>query len=340
MSKTLSNVLKLVVSLGLGILIVWLTTRKLTAQDIADIRGIFSRADYKWLILGPLIGMLSNVVRAERWKLLLNSAGYYPARMNVVNSVYVMYALNLVFPRLGEVTRCTLLYKTDNIPVDKSIGTMVLERIVDMVSILIVGAVLLLWQYQLLISLFRDKILASYADGINKLTTGYWGILVVISLLAIGLGGLYFLYRLREHHIIGRIWQFLVGILHGLASILKLDNPLLFIFYSVMVWVMYFLMIFLCFRALPETAPLSVFAGMACLFFGGFAFIISPGGLGAYPATIGAVLLLYGVAFNVGFGFGWLVWSLQTAAVILFGVVSFILVSRNFHFHTDKTQVQ
>jgi hypothetical protein len=334
MSKTLGNVLKLVISLGLGVFIIWMTTHNLTPKDIADIKSVFSHADYKWVILGPLIGMLSNVVRGERWKLLLNSVGYNPSRTNVISSVYVMYALNLVFPRLGEVTRCTLLYKTDNIPLDKSIGTMVLERMVDMVTILIVGAILMVFQYQLLIDLFKDKVLSNYAGYIDKLTTGYWGIMLLITATAMGLGALYFLYKLREHHIIGKVWTFIVGIVHGLASILKLDNPLLFIFYSILIWVMYFMMTYLCFQALPETTSMGVLAGMACLFFGGFAYIISPGGLGAYPATIGAVLLLYNVPFNIGFGFGWLAWSVQTAAVIVFGVISFILVSRNFTFHT------
>jgi uncharacterized protein (TIRG00374 family) len=339
MSKNLGNVLKLVISLGLGILIVWLTTRKLTPQDIADIQSVFSRADYKWVIIGPLIGMLSNVVRAERWKLLLNSAGYHPNRTNVITSVYVMYVLNLVFTRLGDVTRCTLLYKTDNVPVDKSIGTMVLERMVDMVTILLVGAILMIFQYQLLVDLFNDKILSHYTGSIQMFTKGYWGILLIITVVAMGLGGFYFLYRLREHHIIGKVWTFLMGIVHGLASVLKLDNPLLFIFYSILIWVMYFMMTYLCFQALPETASMGVLAGMACLFFGGFAYIISPGGLGAYPATVGAVLLLYHVSFNVGFGFGWLVWAVQTAAVIIFGVISFILVSRNFTFNTTKSDL-
>ena len=339
MSKTLGNILKLVISLGIGVFIVWFTTSKLTPKDIADISNIFKRADYKWLVIGPLIGMLSNVVRAERWKLLLNSAGYQPSRMNVINSVFVMYALNLVFPRLGEVTRCTLLYKTDKIPLDKSIGTMVLERMVDMVSILIVGALLMGFQYQLLFDLLNTTILAHYSGSINQLTTGYGGVLLILAAITIGGGGLYFLYYMREHHILGKVWSFITGILHGLASILKLDNPLLFLFYSFLIWFMYFLMIYICFLGLPETAGLGVWAGMACLFFGGFAFIISPGGLGAYPATIGAVLLLYKVAFAIGFGFGWLVWSVQTGAVILFGVISFILVSRNFSVTTKTQQV-
>jgi uncharacterized protein (TIRG00374 family) len=336
MSKTLGNILKLFISLGLGVFIIWFTTSKLTPKDIADITSIFKRADYKWLIVGPLIGMLSNVVRAERWKLLLNSVGYHPSRMNVINSVFVMYALNLVFPRLGEVTRCTLLYKTDNIPIDKSIGTMVLERMVDMVSILLIGAVLMAFQYQLLFDLLNNTILSHYAGTVHQLTTGYVGILLIVVLIAAGAGVLYFLYRMREHPILGRVWGFIAGIMHGLASISKLDNPLLFIFYSFLVWFMYFLMIYMCFWCLPETSPLGIWAGLACLFFGGFAFIISPGGLGAYPATIGAVLLLYNVPFAVGFGFGWLVWAVQTAAVIIFGVVSFILVSRNFSVTTSK----
>ena len=330
MSKTLGNILKLIISLGIGIFIVWFTTSKLTPKDIADITGIFKRADYKWLIIGPMIGMLSNVVRAERWKQLLNSVGYQPSRMNVANSVFVMYALNLVFPRLGEVTRCTLLYKTDNIPLDKSIGTMVLERMVDMVSILVVGALLMAFQYQLLFDLLNNTILAHYSGSIKQLTSGYGGIMLIVAMITIGSGLLYFLYYMRDHHILGKVWKFIIGIFHGLASILKLDNPMLFIFYSVLICFMYFMMIYICFLSLPETAHLGVWPGMACLFFGGFAFIISPGGLGAYPATMGAVLILYKVAFTVGFGFGWLVWSFQTASVILFGVISFILVSRNF----------
>ena len=281
MSKTLGNILKLVISLGLGVFIIWLTTHQLTDKDISDITSVFKRADYKWLILGPLIGMMSNVVRAERWKLLLNSAGYQPNRMNVINSVFVMYALNLVFPRLGEVTRCSLLYKTDKIPLDKSIGTMVLERMVDMVSILLIGALLMAFQYQLLYDLLNEKILSHYSGTIHQFTTGYMGILALVVVAAAGCGFLYFLYRMREHHIIGRVWTFITGILHGLASIFRLDRPFLFIFYSFLVWFMYFLMIYLCFQALPETAPMSVWAGCACLFFGGFAFIISPGGLGA-----------------------------------------------------------
>ena len=326
MSKNLGNIIKLIFSLGLGILIVWLTTRQLTSDQIDTIKKIFTRADYMWVILGPVIGLFSNVVRAERWKMLLNSVGYEPKRSNVIYSVFVMYAGNLLFPRLGEVTRCSLLYKTDSIPIDKSIGTMVLERVVDMVTILLIGVLLMFFQYKLLFDLLNTTILAHYSETLSGTGT----MLILFAIAALGLGSLYLLYRLRHHSVIGRVWQFVKGIFDGLSSIGRLNNPVLFIFYSILIWVMYFLMIFMCFRALPETAPLNMWAGLACLFFGGFAFIVSQGGIGAYPATVGAVLVLYHVAFEVGFAFGWLVWSLQTAGVILMGVLALMLISKNF----------
>ena len=335
MSKNLGNIIKLVISLGLGILIVWITTRQLTADQIETVKKVFQRADYSWVILGPVIGLFSNVVRAERWKMLLNSVGYAPKRSNVIYSVFVMYAGNLLFPRLGEVTRCSLLYKTDNIPIDKSIGTMVLERMVDMVSILLIGVLLMVFQYQLLFDLLNTTILAHYSQSLSGGST-----LLILAVLAIvGVGGLYFLYYMRDHHILGKVWQFIVGIIHGLSSIGRLNNPMLFIFYSILIWFMYFLMIFICFRALPETSSMTMWAGLACLFFGGFAFIVSQGGIGAYPATVGAVLVLYHVVFEIGFAFGWLVWTLQTAGVIVMGVLSFMMISRNFSFD-KKTQIE
>lgn len=336
MSKSLGSILKLVISLGLGIFIVWLTVGKLTPEQIEIVKSVFGRANYGWVIAGPLIGMLSNVVRAERWKMLLNSVGYTPKRSNVLYSVFVMYAGNLLFPRLGEVTRCTLLYKTDDIPVDKSIGTMVLERLVDMVLMLLVGVLLMFFQYELLFSLLNDKILSHYMSGADQSHNSFLGVLLLLLLISIAGGILYFFYWMREHHIIGRVWTFLQGIWQGLASISKLENPFLFLVYSVLIWVMYFFMLYTCYQALPETAGLNVWSGLACLFFGGFAFIVSQGGIGAYPATLAAVLVLYGIAYEVGFAFGWLVWSLQTAAVILFGVISFILVSRNFTISAKK----
>ncbi|MFN8311056.1 MAG: lysylphosphatidylglycerol synthase transmembrane domain-containing protein [Chitinophagales bacterium] len=333
MNTNLANILKLLLSLGLGALIVWVTISKLDDRQTEIVKGVFGRADYFWVIAGPVIGMLSNVVRALRWQMLLRSVGYDPKFSNVNYSVFVMYAGNLLFPRLGEVTRCSLLYKTDNVPVDKSIGTMVLERMVDMITMLLVGGLLFVFQYRLLFEFFQTQVLGNYSKNWDGMSA--WTLAIAISGILVSAVSFYAIYTFRDHRYLRGIWKFVSGFVEGLVAVRKLDRPFLFVFYSVLIWVMYFGMIFLCFRALPETASLQVGAGMACLFFGGFAFIVSQGGIGAYPATIGAVLLLYGVAYEVGFAFGWLVWSLQTAAVILCGVLSLLLISRNFNVSSE-----
>lgn len=340
MSKTLSNVLKLVVSLGLGFLIVWLTVRQLTPADMEVVKGVFRRTQYHWVIIGALVGMLSNVARAERWKMLLNSIGYTPKRSNVIYSVFVMYAGNLLFPRLGEVSRCTILYNTDRVPVDKSIGTMVLERVVDVVCMLALGLVALIWQYDLLMGLLQDKFLSHISIRGGSFFTSYIFLFIVLLLVALIGGVLYLFFRMRSHPFVVKLESFIRGMIDGLLSIRHLQNPLLFIFYSILIWAMYTYMLVICYYSLPETSDLGLASGLAIVFFGGIAFIISQGGIGAYPPVVALVLQLYGISYEVGFAFGWLVWSLQTAAVILFGMASFILVSRNFHFHTDKTQVE
>ena len=337
MGNRLGGIIKLALSLGLGAFIVWFTVHKLDAQQIDTVKQAFVRADYTWVIIGPLIGMLSNVVRALRWQMLLKSVGYDTELSNVTHSVFVMYIGNLIFPRLGEVTRCTLIYKTDQVPIDKSIGTMVVERVVDTVTLLLVGLVLMIGQYNILIDFFNKNTATGFYQLVDKWTHGPMLLLLITSVFVIGGGGLYLLYRMREHPVVAKVWGFAVGIWQGLISITKLERPWLFVFYSILVWVMYFMMIYVCFRALPETSQLSVWSGMACLFFGAFAFIATQGGVGAYPPVIGALLVVYGVEYSVGFAFGWLVWTLQTAAVIIFGLISFMMISRKFKVTNSST---
>jgi glycosyltransferase 2 family protein len=330
MDNRLGGLIKLALSLGLGAFIVWFTVHKLDDQQIDTVKQAFLRADYTWVIIGPMIGMLSNVVRALRWQMLLESVGCKADIGNVTHSVFVMYIGNLLFPRLGEVTRCTLIYKTDQVPVDKSIGTMVVERVVDTVTLLLVGLALMMGQYSTLIDFFNKNTASGFYLLLDKWTHGPMLMLLLAGIVVIGGGGMYMFYQLRTHPIIAKIWSFGAGIWQGLISITKLERPWLFVFYSILVWVMYFMMIYVCFRALPETSRLSIWSGMACLFFGAFAFIATQGGVGAYPPVIGALLVVYGVEYSVGFAFGWLVWTLQTTAVIIFGLISFMIISRKF----------
>ncbi len=315
MNKKLKGALQLFVSVGLGLLLVWLATRKLSDSDIAEISGAFGRVEYSWLILGPLIGFISGFSRAERWRMLLEPMGYRPGYMNTFYSVMIMYFANLAFPRLGEVARCGILNKYEKVPLDKAIGTMVTERIIDMISILLVGLWLFFAEHDRLLSYFQT--LQSGKSG------GSGGLLLLAVLCAAGLGVMFAVFRFRERvPLFKRIIQLIQGVWEGVQSIRYVSNPIMFIVHSLLIWVCYFLMIYLSFFALSETAGLGVQAGWACLFFGGFAMAATQGGIGAYPLAVQQVLLLYGVGSNIGLAFGWVVWTVQTISVLLGGLVS------------------
>lgn len=314
--KQLTRLLRILLSLGLGVLIIWLTVRKLTPDDRAKILAAWENANFLVLLAAPGIGILSNYFRSERWRMLLTPVGKTPSAGNTFHAVSVMYAANLLFPRLGEVTRCTLLWKTENIPVERSIGTMVTERVLDVLSIALVGALLFFIEHDRMGGLFARTF------GRQSNPGSVW-ILPVAGLLGALL--LYVLLRaFRDRPAVVRILSFLRGMKEGLMSIRRVENKPLLVFHTVMIWVCYWLMIQTSFYALPETAGLSVAAGWSCMFFGGIAMAATQGGVGAYPLAIREMLLLFAVSAPVGYALGWMVWSVQTLTVLIGGGISLI----------------
>ena len=326
MKKMLLNILKLSISLGVGVgLIIWFTS-KLTAEQKQQTINAFMRADYFWIILAPLLGILSNLSRAQRWRLLLEPTGHKPSFWNTVFSIQVMYFFNLFFPRLGEVTRCSVLARYENVPLDKSIGTMVVERLVDLISIALIGGVLLVVEYDRLFNYFVTHVLNKPSAPANQ--TNYTPYYILIGGLVIALLAILFLHRKYGLHKVKTLAkERLMGFVAGLLSIKDLKHPVEFIFHSVFIWVCYFLMIYISFKTLPETAGLGIFAGMACLFMGGFAMVATPGGIGVYPLAIQQVLALYLIDSITGYAFGSLVWGVQMAGVLVAGVLSLLLLA-------------
>lgn len=267
------------------------------------------------------LGMLSNVVRALRWDMLLQSLGYKPKLLNVVAAIYVMYLGNVVFPRLGEISRCGIMFKTDGIPIEKSIGTMVLERFVDVLTLLVAGAILFFMEYDLLFGVFQQYIILPIQAKIGQSTFAAAGLYVAVLLIALAV--FVWIYRNAEkNRLLLIIKEKVMGMLHGLVAVKDVSSPWLFIFYSILIWIMYFGMGYINFMILSETAHLGASAAIAILFFGTFAFIATQGGVGAYPLITREILLLYGVAANIGYAWGWISWTLQTIMVILAGLLA------------------
>lgn len=332
MKKHLGNIIKLALSLGIGVVLVYWFIGQMSESDKQHVLEDVRRANYLWVILPPIIGLISNYFRSERWRLLLNSLGYKPGFWNTFLSVMMMYFLNLFFPRLGEVSRCGVLARYENIPVDKAIGTMVLERIVDVICLGIVALLLLAVEHDKFLQLY-DQIIknsqATFGDIIAKyqisplLKYGVMGAALLGLILFIGA-------QIRAkgyENILANTKERVIGLLRGLISIKDVPSPFMFVVHTVMIWACYFSMAYLGFFMFPETSHLGLMTGFMCLFFGGIANSLTPGGLGLYPIFIQIVLTLYGIIGSAAISLGLVQWTMQTAAILVAGVISLIVLA-------------
>lgn len=284
-------------------------------------RSAFINANYWWLLAGAFFNLSSNLFRAERWRMLLKPLGYKPGFANTLLSIIVMYFANLLFPRLGEVLRCEILRRYEKIPLDKSIGTMVTERVVDVLSLFVVGGILILIE--------KDRFYSSLSETQGVLKN--FGNSPIYSYIFYGIVAaliLFISYKvITDKTWIGRIINFLRGIFEGLKSVFKTGNLPLFLFHTVAIWICFILNTYVCFFAMGETSGLNFLAAMGATFFGALAYSAVQGGIGAYPLVIKFFFLAYGIAAPVGFAFGWLVWSFVTAIVLLAGMVALVILS-------------
>lgn len=297
--------------------------KDVTAEQKQMILDAFKSANYFWLFLLMFIGLASNFFRAQRWRLLLRPIGYNPNYWNTFSAVMAMFFFNLLFPRLGELMRCTILYRYEKVPVEKSIGTMVLERIIDLVCILVLGVIILLFEYQRFYVFF-----AEIAAKINFVKVGIAGVIATI----VGIIAFYFLNKkkaihneiVREEHV---IIAKLKGLWQGLISIKDLKERWEFIFHTFAIWICYILMPYFGFKCMEETAGLGLTAAMAAVFFGGFAMVLTQGGVGAFQIVIQKILVAYGIGEIIGLSYGWISWTVQTASVIIAGILSLIFLA-------------
>lgn len=332
MKKHLGNVIKLVVSLGIGVGLVYWFIGQMSDSDKQQVIQDIGRANYFWVAVPPLLGLVSNYFRSERWRLLLQSLGYNPGALNTFLSVMMMYFLNLFFPRLGEVSRCGVLARYENIPVDKAIGTMVLERLMDVICLGLLSVYLLVVEREKFVQLYHQiagNAATQFADIIAKNQINpllkYGVMLAVLVGLIVFIGA-----QIRAkgfENIKNDIKERSMGLIKGIISIKDVKNPALFIFHTVMIWLLYILMGYAGFRMFPETSALSFAAAGVCLFFSGVAFSLTPGGLGLYPIFMQIVLTLYAVVGSAAISFGLVQWTAQTLSVLVGGVLSLILLA-------------
>ena len=310
---------------GMGLL--WLAFRGVNIRStLSELR----ETNIFWVLLSVLAALVAFTSRAHRWNMLIKPSGYSPSLYKTSIALMIGYLANLAIPRLGEVTRCGTLSKSEKIPFDLLIGTVIVERALDVICLLLCVLMTAAITYERLGSFLNDNLFIPLSGKLEQVISSpyfYIGILVLIALIFI----VRFAKKKKvqsesEPGIIGKLAGMLKGIIEGLRSIGKLKNPGAFIFHTILIWLMYFLMSYICFFALPATSGLSLEAGLFVLVVGGMG-MSAPvqGGIGAYHLLVSQGLLLYGISYEHGLAFATLMHTSQTLTVILFGGIAFIL---------------
>ena len=308
--KFLSLVLPLFI--GLGIIYYQYTT--LTANDLEKIKISFFKANYFYIILSLIIALFGFWSRAYRWKFALQHLGYHTKFYNDFMTVCVSYLVNLTIPRSGEISRAALLKKYENVPFDKGFGTIVAERIVDMIIFLLFVSLGFISQFDKFYQFLIDK-------GVKFETLLYSALAGFVLFLLFMLIWIY-----AEWNIILKLKHKLSGLIEGMLSILKMKNKWSYIFHSFFIWFTYLAMFYVSIFALPETASISFDVVVMGFIFGTLAVGFTNGGLGAYPWAIASVLSLYGISEGIGAAFGYLIWVSQTLLTIFVGLLSYLLL--------------
>ncbi|GAA4329649.1 lysylphosphatidylglycerol synthase transmembrane domain-containing protein [Flaviaesturariibacter amylovorans] len=328
MKKKVLTVVQYLFFLGLGLFFVWLSVKDIHHEQWLQIKDALARARH-WLIVPAfLLLVLAHYVRALRWKILMEPLGYRPSNFNVFAAVMIGYLVNSGVPRLGEVMKCTILSRYEKLRVDKLVGTIVMERAVDVVCLLIAFACAFLFQGDIISAPIRERFSGIVSDGsgeasVRKIALMAGGALLFVALL------FFVLKRFGHIDFIGKLKNVVRGIGHGLSSIRFVQQKGAFLIQTILIWVLYLAGTTLGIYALRETAHLGIGGGLTTLAVGSVGMVITPGGIGAYAVLVGKLMSWYGLDENtIGVALGWLLWVVQTVVVLIVGVLCFSLLSR------------
>ncbi|WP_022825545.1 lysylphosphatidylglycerol synthase transmembrane domain-containing protein [Hymenobacter norwichensis] len=327
--KHLLTVLKYALLLAVSGLLMWYALR---GQDLSRVGQYMRSANYWWLGLTVLISAMGYFSRAYRWRMQITPTGYNPSYWAVYHAMMVGYLANLVLPRMGEVIRCSVLQRSSKVPVQVALGTVVTERVIDVLVLLSVLSATLLLDFNRFWTFVTDKMLGGQYDALARNRTPLLIAGGIALLLLLGVAYTIFrnLERLRQNELFNKFVALVKGLLAGVFSVLKMENKGLFLFHTFFTWLVYYLMDYLAFFCFPETYDLGLRAALAVLTFGAFG-MAAPvaGGIGPFHVMVQATLLAYGVSMEAGIAYALVVHGAQTLLVVLMGGISFLVSMAN-----------
>jgi len=317
---------------GIAALLLWLAVYNIEVGEgqtkLGFIMSIWATADKKYLFLSAFMAIISHVIRAERWRMLLKPLGHPVSLGHGFLSVMIGYFVNLAIPRGGEVSRCYNIYKLDKTPMDISFGTVVAERVIDLFFLLSLIALAFFIELDNLLYFFSELNISGEDEGATYPIT---------SLLILGVAGLslsiafiifvFRYYKMKTLRLAVKMRTAFRGLKKGLTIVFKIKNKTLFFTYSVLIWVLYYLMSYFVIIAFPQTAELGLLAALSIFVIGGIAMAIPlPGGTGSYHVLVPfGLVLLYGLGQQESVAFSFIFHGWQTFIIIIFGLFSLLL---------------
>lgn len=341
-NKTITNILKFLLFLSIGLTILYLVYSRQSAnyleecisqgnlaQDCSLMEKVindFKSANFLWIFVVLICFTISNISRALRWNMLLRPLHVQPRLANSFLTIMLGYFANLGLPRLGEFVRAGAMSQYEKINVEKVFGTIVVGRVMDVLSILMLTAFALLLEFDRIWGYFSEHF--GLGDKLANLVSNP----VFLAIIGLGIAALVFGFlirkRLMQTLIYTKIYRLVSGIGQGIQTVMQLKNPVLFLLHSANIWLMYFLMTYFCFFAFAPTADLEISAALLVFVFGAWGIVIpSPGGMGTYHALAMAALAFYGLNGNDAFSWANIsFFSIQIGCNVLMGLLALLLL--------------
>jgi uncharacterized protein (TIRG00374 family) len=324
--KKILKVLEYVAFLLFGIVLLWLSFRKL---DLTIVWQNIEEADYRWLFLALVFAILSHITRAARWNLLISSMGYKTRLWTTFFAVMTGYMANTAVPRMGEFMRCGVLSKKENIPFNSLFGSVISERLFDMLVLVILIFFVIVFQLDL-VGDFLQKIFGPMADSIFA---NRWNIIIAVSvfILLIILSVLFlklYWHKIKQLSFYEKWRDFVKGLLDGIKTIKRMKQKWLFLFYTVLIWLFYAIMVYMPVLMLKDTSHLNFIDGLTILAIGSLGIVAPvPGGIGAYHFIVKAILFeLYHINANAAGSFAAITHAGQTLLNVGVGGISYLIL--------------
>lgn len=314
MSPSIKKTLKTILPIALGVFLLWYWYNSTTPSDRKQIVFYMKQADLLWVGISIFLGVLAHISRAVRWTYMLQPLGYKPKLINNVLIILIAYFANLGVPRTGEILRATALTTYEGVPFEKGLGTIVTERVIDVIMLLVI----------VLITLFlQTEIIMGYLEKIGLPINN------ILLLLVAGMAVMVFFFLFIKKSKLPmalKIKGFANGLIDGLLSIFKMKRKWGFLFHTFLIWGCYIGMLWVIKFTVAETLALSLSQLLVAFVAGAFAMMFTNGGIGLYPIAVSTALAIFGISKVSGDAFGWIMWISQTAVIVLFGTISFLVL--------------